>query len=240
MKIIAHRGASIYAPENTMSAFNKAIQQKADAIELDVRLTKDGIPVVCHDATIKRTSNGKGAVHNLTLKQLKKYDFGTWFSRKYKKEQMPTLEEVLQLFKNEQLTLNIELKNNPTTLENFEEKVLKLVHKYRLNERVIYSSFDHLSIKKLFSLDNHAKVGLILHLNLVNLFTYLEQTRIDLYSIHPVYYYTTEEMVKEAHRRHLHVFTYTVDQKKLALYYKNIGVDGLITNNPLILKRKFM
>lgn len=71
LKIIAHRGASTYAPENTLPAFKKAIEQESDAIELDVRLTKDGVPVICHDATINRTSNGKGYIHKLTIKQLK-------------------------------------------------------------------------------------------------------------------------------------------------------------------------
>jgi hypothetical protein len=110
--IIAHRGASAYAPENTLAAFKKAIDLGADGIELDVHLSKDGEVVVIHDRTIDRTSNGKGQVAEMSLKELKALDFGSWFSDEYQKESIPLLREVLELLKDWNGLLNIELKQN--------------------------------------------------------------------------------------------------------------------------------
>src|SRR5699024_5745889 len=122
MKIIAHRGASTYAPENTLAAFQKALDQQANGIELDVRLTKDNVPVICHDATVNRTSNGKGYIHNMTVSQLKKLDFGASFSNKYKGEMIPTLEETLTLIGDASITLHIEIKNGPIIPKYLEQK----------------------------------------------------------------------------------------------------------------------
>src|SRR5699024_5258778 len=107
LQIIAHRGASHYAPENTLAAFEKALEQKADGIELDVRLSKDGVSVINHDETINRTSNGKVINKLLTVEQLKQYDFGRHYYRKYRKETIETLEEVLQLVQETDDTLHI-------------------------------------------------------------------------------------------------------------------------------------
>ena len=95
--IIAHRGASGYAPENTMAAFEKALEMGAEGIELDVHLTADGEIVVIHDHTIDRTSDGKGVVGALTLEEIRKYDFGAWFDPKFKGQRIPTLGEVFEL-----------------------------------------------------------------------------------------------------------------------------------------------
>lgn len=235
MKIIAHRGASTYAPENTIAAFKKAIEQGADAIELDVRLSKDNIPVICHDATINRTSNGKGYIHNLTLKEVKKHDFGSYFHKKYKNETIPTLEEVLQFIGNTPIILHIELKNGPIIPENLEQKVLEVVYRHNFQGRVVYSSFDHLSLKRLAMLDPQAKIGLLFHMNLIHLFDYISNTGINIHSIHPNHFYVDKEMIHQARNRNVEVNIYTVNNLKIALEYKKMGVDGLITNDPLIL-----
>lgn len=236
LKIIAHRGASSYAPENTLPAFEKAIKQKADAIELDVRLSKDNVPVIIHDATINRTSNGKGYVHNLTVKELKKYDYGCKFSNKFKGVTIPTLEEVLQLLQNHPINLHIELKNGPIIPKELEQKVLELIYHYDFENRVIYSSFDHISLQRLSFLDPQAKIGLLFHINLINLFQYVDQTGLKIHSIHPNHFYVTEEMIMEARKRNIDVNIYTVNNKKMAHSYKKMGVNGLITNDPLIFK----
>lgn len=236
MKIIAHRGASSYAPENTLIAFEKAIEKRSDGIELDVRLSKDGIPVICHDATINRTSNGKGYIHNLTVDQLKQYDFGSFYDKKYKRETIPTFEEALQLIGQHEVMLHIELKNGPTIPPNLEQKVLELVYTYNFQHRVVYSSFDHLSLKRLAILDPQAKIGLIFHMNLIHLFDYIRNTGINVHSIHPNYFYVTEEMIRDAKALCLDVNIYTVNNRKMALHYQKLGVDGLITNDPLLLQ----
>src|SRR5690625_3987518 len=236
MNIIAHRGASAYRPENTIAAIQKALDQGAGAIELDVRLSEDDIPVICHDATINRTSSGKGYIHNLSLEKLKKYDFGSHFSKVFKKETIPTLEEVFQFIGDRSIQLHIEIKNGPIIPENLERHVVEMVYQYNFQDRVIYSSFDHFSLKRITQIDPRAKIGLLLHMNLIHLFDYIEHTSLHLHSIHPNHFYVTEQMIEEAHRRNVEVNVYTVNKKKQALQYKKMEVDGLITNDPLLLK----
>lgn len=231
MYIMAHRGASGFAPENTMSAFRKGIESKADCLELDVRLTKDGIPVVCHDPHIKRVSNGgKEYVSDLTYDQLRAYDFGSWYGKKYSGERIALFEDVVKEAEQSTIDLNVELKYGPDRPTGLEQRVLDLVYKYNMKNRVMYSSFDHLSLQKLYQLDNSAKIGLVFHINLVNLFDYIENCDMNVFSIHPNHFYITEAMVKGAHERGMKVNTYTVDNPKWADQYKNMGVDGLITN----------
>jgi|SRR5699024_3302501 len=235
MYIMAHRGASGFAPENTMAAFKIALKKQVDCIELDVRLTKDEVPVVIHDAHIYRTSNGgKQYIHELTLEELKKYDFGSWYGKgEFSNERIPLLEEVLELVEDENVDLNIEIKNGPIIPDNLEEKVLNLVNKYNLQDRSMYSSFDHKSLKKIYEMDNNNKVGLIFHMNLINLFEYIENTGIDAFSIHPNFFYVTKDMIKEAHKRNIKLNIYTLDDMELVEKYTEMGVDGLITNKLL-------
>ncbi|MEI3612937.1 glycerophosphodiester phosphodiesterase [Pseudogracilibacillus sp. SO30301A] len=236
MNIIAHRGASTYAPENTLAAFQKALDQGADGIELDVRLTKDNVPVICHDATVNRTSNGKGFIHNMTLNQLKKLDFGSTFSKKFKGETIPTLDETLSLIGDKPITIHIELKNGPVIPKDLERKVLDLVYRHGVEHKVVYSSFDHVSLQRLTNIDPNAKIGLLFHINLINLFDYIQNTGLHIYSIHPNHFYVTEEMIDEAHERNIEVNIYTVNNRDQAKIYQGLGIDGLITNDPLILK----
>ncbi|MDE6182363.1 MAG: glycerophosphodiester phosphodiesterase, partial [Eubacteriales bacterium] len=143
-KIFAHRGASAYAPENTMEAFKLAIKQNADGIEIDVHLTKDNHVVVIHDETIDRVSNGKGFVRDYTLEELRQFSYNYNFNQ-YENVKIPTLEDVLELIKPTNLILNIELKTNFLWYENIEEIVLSIVDKFEMQDRIIYSSFNHYS-----------------------------------------------------------------------------------------------
>ena len=124
-RIWAHRGASGYAPENTLEAFKLAIDEKADGIELDVQLTKDKELVVIHDEKIDRTSNGKGYVKDYTLDELKKFNFN-YGNEKYEEVKIPTLKEVYELLKPTNLIINVEIKTGIIFYEGIEEKVLKL------------------------------------------------------------------------------------------------------------------
>ncbi|WP_066189786.1 MULTISPECIES: glycerophosphodiester phosphodiesterase [Gracilibacillus] len=236
MKIIAHRGASSDAPENTLAAFQKAIDHGADSIELDVRLTKDGVPVICHDATIKRTSDGTAAIHEANLSELKQCDFGSWFDPSFAGEEIPTLDETLRLVKDTDMDLNIEVKNSPIIHVGIEQKMIDLVHKYGMQDRVLFSSFDHQCLKRIHLLDARVKIGFILHMNLVHLFDYIKNSGIEAYSIHPHHFYTTKGMVSEAHACGIKVYPYTIDDMELAEQYLAKGVDGVITNKPLLFK----
>ncbi len=141
-KIFAHRGASAYAPENTVEAFALAMEQGADGIELDVQMTKDGQVVVIHDETIDRVSDGTGAVRDYTLEELKKFHFSNHMEN-YENAAIPTLKEVLDLIKSSNMLLNIELKTGIYWYPNLEEKTMELVKEAGMEDRVIYSSFNH-------------------------------------------------------------------------------------------------
>ena len=129
-KVWAHRGASGYAPENTLEAFKKAEKMKADGVELDVQLTKDGELVVIHDETVDRVSGEKGFVKDYTLKELKRLNVSKHMPSYDKKTRIPTLDEVFDLLKNTEMTINIELKNGIVQYKNLEKKVLALVEEY--------------------------------------------------------------------------------------------------------------
>src|SRR5690625_6609337 len=111
--IIAHRGASGNAPENTLAAFQLAVEEGADGIELDVHLSKDGELVVIHDDTLDRTTNGTGRVQDKDLDELKTYDAGSWFDSKFASERIPLLQEVIDILPDD-VFLNVEIKNSPT------------------------------------------------------------------------------------------------------------------------------
>ncbi len=149
--VIAHRGASFYAPENTMSAFEIAHQMKADMIELDVLLSKDNVPVILHDSSLRGTTNGRGLAEDYTLEELKKLDAGLWFSEKYSGEEIPTLEEVLRWAKGK-ISLNIEIKTEAVS-DNYKAGIefycIELVRKHEMEEHVVFSSFDFRSVMHL-------------------------------------------------------------------------------------------
>ena len=159
VKIFAHRGASAYAPENTLEAFRLAMEQGADGIELDVQLTKDGELVVIHDETIDRVSNGKGAVRDYTLEELKSFSVSNHFEQ-YPDVKIPTLREVLELVKPGHMEINIELKTGIFWYPEIEKKVLDLVKEEEMEDRIIYSSFNHYSVQKIKELAPEAEDGL--------------------------------------------------------------------------------
>ena len=159
-KVWAHRGASGYAPENTLDAFRKAVEMGADGIELDVQMTKDGELVVIHDETIDRVSNGKGWVKDYTYEELKKFNFNKTHLE-YTKEEIPTLEQVYLLIKPTNLTINVEIKTGIVFYPGIEERVLELTERLGMKERVIYSSFNHYTIRKIKELDPQAKTGML-------------------------------------------------------------------------------
>ncbi|RXI97798.1 glycerophosphodiester phosphodiesterase [Anaerobacillus alkaliphilus] len=159
--IFAHRGSAGTHPENTMDAFQAALDAGADGIELDVQLTKDFIPVVIHDETVERTTNGTGWVKDLTLAELQQLDAGSWFSPSFSTARIPTLQEVLQWVSGTQLILNIELKNGIVRYPDIEKKVLELVEQFNLMDRVIISSFNHYSLVEINQLNSEIETAIL-------------------------------------------------------------------------------
>ena len=146
--IWAHRGASAYAPENTIPAIQQAIEMGADGVELDVQRTIDGQLVVIHDETINRTSNGFGRVADLTLEQLRLCNYSNGFVG-HRKVQIPTLREVLELLEPTRLRINLELKNSIELYPGMENDALAIVQDAGILHRVLFSSFNHFSLANL-------------------------------------------------------------------------------------------
>ena len=177
--IIAHRGASSRAPENTMASFRKAVELGADAIELDVHRSKDGYLMVCHDERVDRTSNGKGYIKDFTLRELKSLDAGRWIGEEFKGERMPLLEEVLELVLKNNILLNIELKNGPIFYEGIERDVINLVKNYGLVDETIISSFNHYSLLQVKGIEPRIKTGILYIAGMVSPWEYAKIDKAD-------------------------------------------------------------
>ncbi len=161
MLVFAHRGYSGKYPENTMTAFKKAHEANADGIELDVQFTKDKQLVIIHDEKIDRTTNGTGYVKDYTLEELKQFNAAKVHNETCKEETIPSLDEYLNWVKDTNLITNIELKTGVYYYSGIEEATLNLVKKYNLEDKVIFSSFNPLSVVKIKELAPDIKVGLL-------------------------------------------------------------------------------
>lgn len=162
-KVIAHRGSKGTHPENTLPAFQEAIDVKADGIELDVQLTKDGELVVIHDEKLNRTTNTKGWVKEATLAEIKQLDAGSWFSESYQDTRIPTLSEVLDLLKSNQFTglLNIELKTDKINYVGIEQKVLHALEENEVTYQVVLSSFNKDTVRRLRAITKDYELAFI-------------------------------------------------------------------------------
>lgn len=229
-KIFAHRGASAYAPENTVEAFALAMEQGADGIELDVQMTKDGQVVVIHDETIDRVSDGTGAVRDYTLEELKKFHFSNHMEN-YENTAIPTLKEVLDLIKSSNMLLNIELKTGIYWYPNLEEKTMELVKEAGMEDRVIYSSFNHYSIKKILELDSHAECAFLYSDVILNVDKYAKNAGVC--GLHPaVYHLKMAEFLKEYQESGLKVRVWTVNKKEDMERFIKADLEAVITNYP--------
>ncbi len=228
--IYAHRGASGSSPENTMSAFNKAIALGADGIECDVQMTKDGKLVICHDEMLDRTSDGKGLIKDKTYKELMSLDAGSWFGAEYAGEKIPLLEELLDLIKKSGAYLNIELKNGIIQYEGMEEKTVDMVKSFGLQDKTIFSSFNHYSIYDVKKKYPKILTGALYMEGLYKPWRYLES--INCNCAHPFYHAARPEMIEGLTQHGFTVNAFTVDDKNTAAMLIKSGVEGIITNYP--------
>jgi len=229
--IQAHRGASNYLPENTLEAFSLAIEQKADAIELDVHLSKDGEIVVAHDARLERVSNGEGYINDYTFKELKSLEFNKLFPDT-PICRMPALSEVFSLIKPTSLIINIEVKTTERLYPELPEKLIALAKEYSMEERVLYSSFNHYSLQQIKKIEPQAKIGLLYELGMVDPWVYANY--LNAYAIHPHYYVIAAlpETVERCHENGVKVNVWTVDENDAIKLMLKSGVDGIISNKP--------
>lgn len=231
--VIAHRGASSLAPENTLDAIKKAIELEVDFVEIDVHRSLDRELVVIHDPTIDRTTNGKGLVNSFTLEELRSFDAGSWFNKAFSHSYIPTLREVLELTK-DKTPLLIELKGERT-----ETPTVKLVQEFGMEDQVIIQSFDFLQIQKvkqrapeiptvfLVREPNHKEDPVKAAEWMCNIAEYVDADGIGVR-----HNWFTPELLQIANSQNLEIFVWTVDNKKDMKRFITAGVQGIITNRP--------
>ena len=227
----AHRGASAKAPENTLAAFRLAHELGADGVELDVQLTADGRVVVIHDETLDRTTTGSGPVGARTLREIKTFDASNDRSG-YQGETVPTLEQVLDLVGPTGMDVNIELKNSVEPYPGLEQAVLAIVEAAGMAERVIYSSFNHISATQLARSSQPSRVGLLFSDVLAEPWDYAQ--RLDVAALHPHWKYVqfVPETIERCHALGLAINVWTVDSPDMVRRLADLGADAVITNNP--------
>lgn len=231
-KIIGHRGGVVGYPENTLSAFKKLVELGADGVEFDVQLTQDGKVVVIHDEFIDRTLTGKGLVKEHTLQELKKMSAGEFFGSEFKDERIPTLREVLEIVKELEI-INIELKNY-LPYPGLEEKVLKIVADFKLQDKVIISSFNHYSIQKLKNIQPAVKTAALLMSKIINPADYAFKRGFN--GLHLHFLTIDQELIDKAHFMGVYLLAYTVNYPKAAAELIEKNVDMIVTDDIEMLK----
>lgn len=230
--IIAHRGASALAPENTMSAFELAYSLGADGIELDVMLSKDEELVVIHDATVDRTTNGSGRVSEIKWRTLRELDAGSIFSVDYQGERLPSLAEVYEHY-GKKLLINVELKNYNSPFDHLAQNVIKLTKDFGLTDSVILSSFNPLNLIKAKRQMKQIKLGLLTFPAFTGALLRGFVGRMFPYdALHPHYSDVNEKLVRRMHALGRKVNVWTVDAPDELRRLREIGVDAVICNNP--------
>lgn len=233
--VIAHRGASYYAPENTMAAFKMAWQMKADMIELDVQLSKDGIPVVFHDAKLNKHSNGKGLVSSFLYDELQQLDAGKWFSIGFMGEKIPSLKEVLN-WASGKIMVNIEIKTEAVSdlpEGGVEEKVIQLVQETGMQEHVIISSFDYRAIERIKKMAPDVLTGLLYHKKSSG-----KRSAVELLNDYGAdFFHCGKSEMKKSWRSQLEesqkeFLIYTVNRKKAMQKWMDKGAFGIFSDKP--------
>jgi len=231
VKITAHRGASGYAPENTLASMKEAINMKADIAELDVQETLDGKIVLLHDDLLKRTTDSDKNLWELNYDEVKKLDAGSWYGEKFKGELLPSLADVIDLVRGK-MQLNIELKNNGHE-KQLVERTVKVVKEKNFSKNCFFTSFDYPKIKKVKEVDPTLKVGLIFKTipDSFNVFT----ANMELLSVH--YSLVDAGFVKKAKENGKEVHVWTVNDEAEMKRLIDLGVTSIITNYPDKLKK---
>ena len=237
--VIAHRGYREKYPENTLAAFNAAVDAGAPMIELDVSLTKDRKLIVIHDDTLDRTTDGIGPVSEYTLAELKRFDAGSWFDTCFKDEQLPALEEVFDAVGG-QVLLNIEIKSSAFELKRLpdaiENQVIDLIHSKNCKDSVLISSFNDTILKNIRKLDARVPMGIISRRK-SDSHTLERYKKLDLFSWHPERSIVTRQCVELMHKDSIAVFPYTVNAVKEADRLIKMNVDGMFTDDPGLMMR---
>lgn len=228
-EIVAHRGDSVRAPENTMSAFKLATLEDPDWIELDVHETKDGVIIVSHDDDLTRVARQKLFVHELTYEETQKLDVGSWFSPEFKGEHLSRLDEVLEFFKDFDFGIQIEIK--PTGFDkDLEEKVLEIIDESGIKDRCVITSLNLDTLLRVEELDPSA----VTVYSMFVAWEHIETIPVDFYTIEESN--VNQKLVQNIHNAGKKVFAWTANTEDTIQYLYDCGVDGILTDDPIMLK----
>ena len=243
---VAHRGASARAPENTLAAFREAIRLGADAIELDVQLSADGVPMVIHDDTVDRTTNGHGAVAAITSRDLRRLDAGAWFSSRFRGERIPTLEEALE-FARGRCGLNIEIKAPPAAgrksvravrrpagggPDAIARAVAQAVARTGFRDLLVVSSFSGQALQSARAAMPTVHLGFLASRSLRGVRAV--HRRVRLFAVHPHVRLAAKYRVRILRRLGLVILFWTVNDLRLMRRLLAVGGDGLMTDDPAL------
>ncbi len=222
VKIVGHRGFRDDEPENTLRSFKAAIREGVDAVEFDLRLTKDKKIVIFHDEAVDKKTNGKGKVSNLNLKELKNLDV----IKDNKKDKILEFEEALKFFKNKKIEFFVELKET-----GFEKRVLNLLEKYKLKERSIIVSFLKDALEHVRRYDAKIRTGIIYIIpqNQLEL-----AKKIHLNFLIPNVTFLFKQFIEKAHKNNLKILVWVLNKKSAIKKFVSYGVDYIATDNPKI------
>lgn len=228
-QVSAHRGNSSMAPENTLPAFESAIEHRADYIELDVQQTKDGVIVVMHDSNLKRISGENINIWDVTYEEIKDIDVGSWFHNDFSEVRLSTLEEVIKETKGK-IKLNIELKPNGHEVD-FEKKVIDLIKEYRIEDDCVVASMNYDCLQRVKEYEPEIKTVYVMTVAYGSLLT-LEHA--DVYSIEASF--ITSKLVNDIHRHGKEIYAWTVNNESNVQKMIDLGVDNIITDNPVMVR----
>ncbi len=238
--IVAHRGASEHAPENTLAAFRRAVSDRADAVELDVRLTADNAVVVIHDASLRRTAGRRRRVARATLAEVRNMDAGSWFDTRHSGERIPTLEEVFAVVPST-MGINVELKADRGGRRGAElaERTCRIIIRSHREGSVLVTSFHHTLIALVKKRFPGITAGILLHPLRQSARSPVRTAR----SIGAEYIVfgsrtLTKRLTEQAHTAGLRVAEYTVNTEFRLKRARRYGVDAVITNRPGVMKRR--
>jgi glycerophosphoryl diester phosphodiesterase len=229
--VIAHRGASAYAPENTLAAFIRAVELNADAVELDAKLLKDGSIIILHDTTLDRTSNGTGSIYRYSFHEIRNLDAGSQFSKEFVGERIPTLEAVFEKIGGD-ILINVELTNYTRPRDQLPLKVIRLIQRYKLQKKVLLSSFNPLALMVAKRVDPEIPRALLVHAGEPEIIRMILRKVVDHIAFHPDQSLITKKLMAEARKNRKIVNAWTVNDRTRMAELLTFGVDGLITDFP--------
>ncbi len=241
--IIGHRGASALAPENTLAAFRRAIEDGADGIEFDVRLAKDGVAVVIHDATLERTGSVRSRVSQLTATELSTIDVGSWFGSKERStnfagENVPRLQQLFDLYSDNDGLLYLEMKEEPGAGNDLAAEVVRMIQLSQMRDRIIVECFDLSLIERVKQIDSTIRTAALFEPKLSRPVSFVRPKLASVAQAHGAdeialhHTLASPRAIDNALRLGLRVIVWTVDDPAWVTKAQTMGVTGLITNDP--------